>query len=267
MNSSASEAPGQTVSEGAQETVRITGRVLVVEPDSEVRRSIRRTLQNAGAVVDVASTERDAVECCALHDYAVVVTATELPGSTAFGLIREFQRQNTRALFVLVSASPHFEAEQTRTCDDLIMGILHRPLDFGELVQVVQGAAVIAASRRPSGERLGFHALRGPILVVHDDASTVARVRAVVECEPQPPELLVCSRLKDALERLRERRFSSAVVDLVVPDARGLDVVRKLHAADPGLAIVVLSGEIEDVAEQGLAVGAHEVIDDDALAT
>jgi diguanylate cyclase (GGDEF)-like protein len=266
MNSSTSEATSPTTASGAHAVVRIAGRVLVVEPDTEARRAMRRALQSVGAMVDVASNERDALTNVTLHDYCVIVTSTELPGSNAFNLIRECRKHGTRALFVLVSGA-HFEAELTRTCDDLIMGILHEPVDVAELVEVVQGAAVVGASRRSSSERLTGEAFVGPILVLESDALEVGRVQRALSGAGRELEACVADRLKVGLELLRARQFGGAVVNLMLPDARGLDVVRKLRMADPDLSIVVVAGAHEDVAQQSLAVGAQEVVDPRSLAS
>ncbi|MGQ0622318.1 MAG: response regulator [Panacagrimonas sp.] len=66
-------------------------------------------------------------------------------------------------------------------------------------------------------------------------------------------------RLADALNQLRQFSFSCVLVDLGLPDAEGTTPVRRIREADPGVAIVVLSGRQDDrVAGQALALGAQD---------
>lgn len=74
-------------------------------------------------------------------------------------------------------------------------------------------------------------------------------------------EVLTVRRLSDALRQLRQSSFSCVLVDLGLPDAGGVDAVRQIHEADPGVAIVVLTG-LEDrrAAEKARALGARDYL-------
>jgi diguanylate cyclase (GGDEF)-like protein/PAS domain S-box-containing protein len=69
------------------------------------------------------------------------------------------------------------------------------------------------------------------------------------------------ARIADALEALANEVFDVVVLDLGLPDADGLDGLRRIQEAAPNAAIVVRSGlGDERVAVQALAAGAHEYI-------
>jgi DNA-binding response OmpR family regulator len=90
------------------------------------------------------------------------------------------------------------------------------------------------------------------ILVAEDDATT--RTFLADELTADGYELLVADNAKDAL-RLLETKFPDlAIVDVGLPDASGLDVVRRVRAADgaasaidPDLPLIVLSGRCGEV--------------------
>ena len=52
---------------------------------------------------------------------------------------------------------------------------------------------------------------------------------------------------EEALRLARERRFDAVVLDLGLPDLDGVEVLRRLHAEQPELPVLVLSTHPEDV--------------------
>ena len=50
------------------------------------------------------------------------------------------------------------------------------------------------------------------------------------------------TRLSDAFHYLARSRFDAVLLDLSLPDGYGLSTVRQIHAANPTIAIIVLSG-------------------------
>lgn len=69
------------------------------------------------------------------------------------------------------------------------------------------------------------------------------------------------NRLSEALRLLDGISFKAALVDIALPDARGLESVARLRATAPSLPIIVLAGmDDESVAVQALQVGAQDYI-------
>jgi signal transduction histidine kinase/DNA-binding NarL/FixJ family response regulator/uncharacterized protein YigA (DUF484 family) len=69
------------------------------------------------------------------------------------------------------------------------------------------------------------------------------------------------ARLSAALERLEEERFAIVLLDLSLPDARGLDTVLKVQERAAHLPIVVLTGlESEELAAEALRKGAQDYL-------
>jgi signal transduction histidine kinase len=68
-------------------------------------------------------------------------------------------------------------------------------------------------------------------------------------------------RLADAQTRLREAAFDLVLLDLSLPDAKGLSTVRRVEAADPSIPIVVLSGfDNETMALEAVQAGAQDYL-------
>ncbi|MCC2656418.1 MAG: response regulator [Panacagrimonas sp.] len=68
-------------------------------------------------------------------------------------------------------------------------------------------------------------------------------------------------RLADALRELKRFHFSCVLVDLGLPDGEGVRNVARIREADPGIAIVVLTGlSDERAAEEAFRLGAQDYL-------
>jgi PAS domain S-box-containing protein len=69
------------------------------------------------------------------------------------------------------------------------------------------------------------------------------------------------ARLDDALAKLRAERFDVMLLDLTLPDARGLDTLRTVRAVDQTVPIVVLTGlDAEETGVQAVKEGAQDYL-------
>src|SRR5271154_4324700 len=74
-------------------------------------------------------------------------------------------------------------------------------------------------------------------------------------------ELTHAECMSEAEKYLSERTFDLIVLDLGLPDAQGLEAVRRAHAAAPHIPLVVLTGcDDELLADQVLREGAQDFL-------
>jgi signal transduction histidine kinase/HPt (histidine-containing phosphotransfer) domain-containing protein len=93
------------------------------------------------------------------------------------------------------------------------------------------------------------------ILLVEDNPGDAFLVReALEEAIPGRHILELAGRLGEGLARLAAEAFGLVVLDLSLPDSRGLDTLRAVRARAPSLPIVVLSGQADEATAQA-AVG------------
>src|SRR3954447_24390457 len=86
-----------------------------------------------------------------------------------------------------------------------------------------------------------------PILLVEDDP--VVRTFLADNLTADGHDVVVVDGVRDALRTLETQRQDLAVVDLTLPDGSGLELIRRIRAADgivshldPALPVVILSG-------------------------
>ena len=86
------------------------------------------------------------------------------------------------------------------------------------------------------------------LLLVEDNPADVDIVQeALNEHEGAGFELTAVSCVADALAALTGRRVDAVLLDLSLPDATGLEAFARLYAAAPGVPIIVLSGNADEV--------------------
>ncbi|HET7813250.1 MAG TPA: hybrid sensor histidine kinase/response regulator, partial [Candidatus Baltobacteraceae bacterium] len=99
------------------------------------------------------------------------------------------------------------------------------------------------------------------VLVVEDSTTDAKIVQQYLRSGERPARTRVVSRLSAALALIAEETFDVVLLDLTLPDAEGLDAVRRMHEALPGVPIVILSAsENEDVATQAVKLGAQDYL-------
>ena len=100
------------------------------------------------------------------------------------------------------------------------------------------------------------------ILLVEDNPDDVAMFeRMLVRANTVQFELTHCNKLSSALALLSNKSFGIILLDLSLPDGKGLETVVRTHAAVPNLPIVVMSGLAdEELAVQALQEGAQDYL-------
>src|ERR1700735_3971022 len=100
------------------------------------------------------------------------------------------------------------------------------------------------------------------LLLIEDNASDVRLLREMFnEQDSRNTELTHVECMSDAEKHLAERAVDIIVLDLGLPDARGLGAIRRARAAAPRVPLVVLTGmDDELLAAQALQEGAQDYL-------
>ena len=100
------------------------------------------------------------------------------------------------------------------------------------------------------------------LLVVEDNPGDARLLREMLQIHSAHPKSLVhVESMSDAEAYLAEHRVDIVLLDLGLPDAQGLDAVRRAHAAAPRIPLVVLTGhDDESLAVEALQEGAQDYL-------
>jgi signal transduction histidine kinase len=100
------------------------------------------------------------------------------------------------------------------------------------------------------------------VLLVEDNPGDVDLVREHLADARTPPrvELEHAERVADAVARLGGGGIDAVLLDLSLPDARGLEALHRMRAAAPAVPVVVLTGAEDAVGEQAMNEGAQDYL-------
>jgi signal transduction histidine kinase len=100
------------------------------------------------------------------------------------------------------------------------------------------------------------------VLLIEDNADEAALIAEHLErARVESIEVVVVSRLDDAVEACNESQFDAALLDLNLPDSRGVETISRLLEAVPGFPVVVLTGHADgSLAREAIRAGAQDYI-------
>jgi len=100
------------------------------------------------------------------------------------------------------------------------------------------------------------------VLVIEDSAADVILLKEMLTASPDVVFVTEdADRLAGAITRLAQQRFDVIVLDLHLPDSRGLDTYTRLHAEAPDVPVVVLSAsDDEALAIEAVQRGAQDYL-------
>lgn len=99
------------------------------------------------------------------------------------------------------------------------------------------------------------------VLVVEDNPADSAFVAALLAEASGDYRMTAAVRVSEALEKLRSDAFGVILLDLSLPDAEGLEVVRAILPAAGAAPVIVLTGsDDEEMAERALGEGCQDYL-------
>ncbi len=131
-----------------------TSRLLLVEDDLKLARTVRRGLESEGYVVDLAYSGDEALAGTALHDYDVVILDLLLPGLDGHEVCRVLRARDRWVPVLMLTALGDVQ-ERIAGLDAGADDYLVKPFDFGELLARIRALLRRGPSERPAPIELG----------------------------------------------------------------------------------------------------------------
>jgi DNA-binding NarL/FixJ family response regulator len=100
------------------------------------------------------------------------------------------------------------------------------------------------------------------IMLVEDRADFRHLMAAWLGREPDLEVVAQAGSLAEARHRAASLRFDVAVLDIGLPDGNGADLIGDLRAANPGVAVLILSASLDPkILKRATEAGADEILD------
>lgn len=146
---------------------RLTGLHLLVVDDSDINREVaQRILQGEGAIVELASDGRDALECIASDPtrFHLVLMDVQMPEMDGYDATRHIRQNPAMAgLPVVALTAGAFKRQEEAALAAGMDGFVAKPFEVDELVAVITRFAPTRSRSMQSLERLAVEADTAPV--------------------------------------------------------------------------------------------------------
>ncbi|HET9623242.1 MAG TPA: diguanylate cyclase, partial [Kofleriaceae bacterium] len=204
-----------------------------------------------------ASTPAGAIDRMERYAYSVIAMDLETSGATGGSLMEDLCARYPTTTFIAVTTRDGLDRPRTLRLDAAIATIVLKPFDPAELA-VALGDAFDLHDRRERHRATTLD--QTTVLLVEDNEGDADLVMEYMT-EIWGVAVMRAVSVADAMRALRDHAFQFIVSDLTLPDARGLDAVRKLQPLAPDTPFIVLTGiDDEDLALQAVQHGAQDYL-------
>ena len=236
-------------------------RILFVDHEQSARETFASFLKPLGFHIDLASGAEEALSLASRHQYTVIASDLGRAGANGLSLIERLRVKCPWATYLLVTAAANLGAPVDSSMVD---GVVDKPWSRESLSAAIREAVQLYAARagaeawspQPTGDSASA------VLLIEDKPGDKGAISELLtKLAGVNHRVIQVNRLAEALRLIAGISFKAVLVDIELPDARGLESVGRLRAAAPTLPIIVLAAvDHESVAVQALQVGAQDYL-------
>jgi PAS domain S-box-containing protein len=200
-------------------------RVLVCEDDDEQADYIAAMIQSAGYDSEICHTAEDVKQLLEEKDYYALVLDLILPDKDGIEVIKELRnaKRNQEIPIIVVSVIAKDTKELVNGNMFQVIDWLDKPIDFNKLSK-----AFSTINDRVTGFPNLLH--------IEDDIDTQNIVKNLLEDRATITSL---QTIKDAKKMLGEKTFDLAILDLILPDGNGIELLPLL--AESKIPVIVFA--------------------------
>ena len=197
-------------------------RILLVDDEESLRITLAANLELEGFEVISAVSGEEALEISERESFDIVLSDIRMTGMSGVDLFRALKARKPSVPCVLMSAFSLEELVASALAEGAFT-LLPKPFDVQAAVRVLSKAA------------------RGPVVLVVDDSRADAETTASLFAAVGLRAKAVLSG-REALEAVSDRDVDVCVVDLVMPEMSGAELIDELRRQGHDVPVIVLSG-------------------------
>jgi DNA-binding NtrC family response regulator len=202
----------------------MTKRVLVVDDDIMMARTLAEILELQGWSADLAHDGRMAVEAAALRAYDVVLMDVKMPGMNGVEAFLAMKAARPDVKVVLMTAYAAHEL-LARAQDNGVLQVLSKPVDIRALLAFLGG--VLSRKR--------------PVLLVDSDRAFLQTLSESLALSGF--ETVIAAGIGQAMRLLSAERPAAILLHMHLGATPARDAVLAMHGLSPEVALILYSGQ------------------------
>jgi two-component system response regulator HydG len=216
---------------------------LIVDDDPGMTETLFDVLEDMDFRVEIASDGFEAIDKVRTEPFDIIFLDIKMPGINGVETFKEIKAIRPEAAVMMMTA---YSVEElvAEALEEGAYGVMYKPLDIGKVVEFI--------------ERITGSAL---ILVVDDDLPTCETLIDILE--EKKYRVTRASKGEEAIEKVRERSFDLAFIDVKMPVMNGLEIYLALKEIRPDIKVIMMTGyrqEVQDLVEEALGHNAYTCI-------
>jgi len=221
---------------------RQSEKVLIVDDEENMRRTLADILTDEGYQVSTASTGEEAIKLCLKRPHEIILMDVRMPGIDGVETFRQIRRHQEGVRVILMSA---YSVDDLKAIalDEGAIAFLSKPLDLEQVINLIGGVKDTA------------------ILVVEDDEQTAELLRE--NLRRQGYRVTIAKSPHDALELVEQIRFDLIFLDANLPSMNGLELYLAIKKITPTAVAIMISDmekEFEDIAREAVRRNAYTIV-------
>lgn len=205
-------------------------RVLICEHNHDMAKLLQFMLAYEGLIADIAYSAVQAKQMLAQHDYSAMTLDLGLPDLNGISFIRELRTAKETAHLPIIVISADADKRQQS-----LQGQAFNVVDW--INNKVMGHDQFAAALRRAV--VHAHGIRPKVLHIEDDLIIYQVAHAIVG---EIADIENAPTLAVARQLLKSKKYDLIILDIVMPDGSGLELLPELNSAIPPIPVLVLSG-------------------------
>ena len=219
-----------------------TTRVLIVDDEKNMRKTLAKILECENYKVATAGTGEAAVELCSRESFDVILMDVRMPGINGVEAFRRIRRHQEGVRVIMMSA---FSVDEIREAalEEGAIAFLPKPLDVEQVIRLVSEVKDTT------------------ILVVEDDEPTVRLLDT--KLTESGYKVTLTKSPHDALEMVEQIRFDLIFIDAKLPSMSGLDLYLAIKRINPAAVAIMITGmeqEFESIAREAVRRTAYTFV-------
>ena len=222
-------------------------RILIVDDEAAIAELLRATCARDGHEVTVYTASLDARRKLEAHTFDLLITDIAMSPPDGLQLVREAVIWHPKLMAIAITGyAGHYTLPEVLTAGG--SELMFKPLRMDEVRARVALASerhrVMVRSEDPENNAGGSPMDRPIALLLVEDVPDDARLLRDMLSDRSLGlfHVTTVGRLSEAVTHLETNGADIVLMDLGLPDAQGLEGVRKAHAVAPLVPVVVLTG-------------------------